>query len=181
MTSWLDIESIVLDEMVTLDGPGKNKLDICNSCGNSQTMLLYRCLECSYGLLYCRECIVKSHAMLPLHRLEVWLYFSSTTSMLIISSAGRMAFSTGPLSTRSDMSATLGTMATRVLRTPLVDNSPSSIPTAGTSYKSGIASAAQAVSLTNIIVNSSVCAGSLHPLSARKRLLPSTSLTHTTK
>ena len=71
MRTWLNVQSIVLDEIVTRDGPGDNRLDFCNSCGTDQETPLYRCLECSYGLLYCSECTLKSHSVLPLHRLEV--------------------------------------------------------------------------------------------------------------
>ena len=75
MQTWLDVRSTVLDEIVTLNGPGSNRLDCCNSCENSQATPLYRCLECSYSLLYCSGCILKSHTMSPLHRLEVYSYF----------------------------------------------------------------------------------------------------------
>lgn len=71
MRTFLDVRSTILDDMITLDGPGNSKLNLCNSCKSVQAAPIYRCLECSYSLLYCRECIVKSHAALPLHRLEV--------------------------------------------------------------------------------------------------------------
>ena len=77
MQTWLGIQSTVLDEIVTLDGPGNNRLDSCNSCGNDSGIPLYCCLECSYGLLKCGECILKSHSELPLHRLEVRPFFRS--------------------------------------------------------------------------------------------------------
>ena len=71
MRTWLGIQSTVLDDIIILDGPGKNRLDSCNSCGEVQDIPLYRCLECSYSFLKCGECILKSHTELPLHRLEV--------------------------------------------------------------------------------------------------------------
>ena len=71
MRTWQGVESTVLDDMVTLDGPGSSQLNVCNSCKNEQATPRYRCLECSYGLLYCSECILKRHTALPLHRLEV--------------------------------------------------------------------------------------------------------------
>ena len=71
MRTWLNVRSTILDETIALDGPGNNRLDSCNSCGNAEAAPLYRCLECLYGLLYCNECILKSHTTLPLHRLEV--------------------------------------------------------------------------------------------------------------
>ena len=74
MLSWLNVRSAVLDEMVSLDGPGNLHLDLCNLCLDRQSAPLYRCLECSYSSLYCGECTVKLHRVLPLHRLEVRSY-----------------------------------------------------------------------------------------------------------
>jgi hypothetical protein len=71
MHSWLNVRSAVLDEMVSLDGPGDHPLDLCSLCLNHQSAPLYRCLECSHSPLYCSECIVELHKQLPLHRLEV--------------------------------------------------------------------------------------------------------------
>lgn len=73
MRTWLDVESTVRDELVALDGPGNRRLDACGTCGSDQVTPLYRCLECSYGILRCSECVLKSHTELPLHRLEVCL------------------------------------------------------------------------------------------------------------
>src|SRR5258708_1673908 len=71
MRTYLDKQITILDDIVTLDGPGDNRLDFCNSCGSSRATSLYRCIECSYHLLYCGMCILKLHTALPLHRLEV--------------------------------------------------------------------------------------------------------------
>ena len=71
MQSWLDVRSIVLDEMITLDGPGDIQTDLCSSCSGYNSTPLYRCLECSYCLLFCGECIVDLHQALPLHHIEV--------------------------------------------------------------------------------------------------------------
>jgi len=84
MHSWLDVRSIVLDEMVSLDGPGDLQLDLCCSCLNRQPTPLHRCLECSYSSLYCSECIVKIHKVLPLHRLEVRSLLSRDIVMLTL-------------------------------------------------------------------------------------------------
>ena len=74
MYSWLNLQSTVLDDIISLDGPGDRQLNLCNSCSNHQMATLYRCLECSYSSLYCNECILKRHKALPLHRLEVCLF-----------------------------------------------------------------------------------------------------------
>ena len=71
MYSWLNVRPDVLDEIISLDGPGDAQTDLCSSCLVHKTTTLYRCLECSYGLLFCRECAIKSHRALPLHRFEV--------------------------------------------------------------------------------------------------------------
>lgn len=76
MYSWLNVRPTVLDDIVGLDGPGDSELDLCASCSRRQPIPLYRCLECSYSLLYCNECIVRKHGELPLHRLEVCISFS---------------------------------------------------------------------------------------------------------
>ena len=78
MQSWLDVRPIVLDEMIRLDGPGDTRVDFCSSCLNRMASPVYRCLECSYGLLFCRECVIKSHQTMPLHRLEVCSFHTST-------------------------------------------------------------------------------------------------------
>lgn len=86
MYSWLDVRSTVLDEIVSLDGPGDHRVDLCSLCSNSSPTPLYRCLECSFSPLYCGECIVKLHKVLPLHRLEVRSRFimCATTVKLIV-------------------------------------------------------------------------------------------------
>jgi len=179
MQTWLEIRSTVLDEMVTLDGPGDNKLDFCNSCGNSEATPLYRCLECSYSLLYCSECILKSHTILPLHRLEVCLCFRSRSSYLFAPSAGRRAFSIEPLSTRLVTPAISGMVVTHALWSPPYVNSPSSTSTVGISFRSGFASVVPATCRTT--ASCFVCAGTPHPSIVRKRLSLLTFSKHTTK
>ena len=71
MQSWIDLQSTILDEIISLDGLGEAQQDTCGSCLSRESTPLYRCLECSYGLLVCGDCVVKSHKVLPLHRLEV--------------------------------------------------------------------------------------------------------------
>ena len=71
MKSWLNVRPVVLDEMIRLDGPGDVQADICGLCLDRGTAPLYRCLECSYGLLFCGECVMRLHRASPLHRLEV--------------------------------------------------------------------------------------------------------------
>ena len=103
MQSWIDLRSTILDEIISLDGPGEAQQDTCGSCLSRESTPLYCCLECSYGLLICGDCVVKSHKVLPLHRLEVCFLncpFSNHTHM--ICSVGRMGFLTERPSTHSD-------------------------------------------------------------------------------
>ena len=181
MRTWLGVRATILDEMVTLDGPGSNKLDSCNLCGNVEAIPLYRCLECSYSLLYCSGCILKSHTMLPLHRLEVRSHLRPRVIMLTTPSAGRMASFAEPLSIRSGISATLGMAATCVPRNPLIINLPSSTSTVGIKYKSDFANAARVECPMSTTGNSFVCTGTPHRLIVRKQHSLSTFSTPTTK
>ncbi|KAF9780597.1 hypothetical protein BJ322DRAFT_1112587 [Thelephora terrestris] len=72
MKSWLGLRSAVLDEIISLDGPGDARTDLCGLFLNHEEPPLYRCLECSYGSLSCGECAVVLHQTMPLHRLECW-------------------------------------------------------------------------------------------------------------
>ena len=177
MLTWLDVRSTVLDEMVTLDGPGSHQLDSCGSCGDSQTTSLYRCLECSYTLLCCGECVLKSHTALPLHRLEVGLCFRAHQSSAHYFSVGRTDFLTGPLFIRSDTSVTLGMMETHVLSALPPSFSPLSTSTAGINYESAFANVVLAAFSTSTTASSFACAGTPRLLVDRKRPSRSISLT----
>jgi len=83
MYSWLNLLPTVLDDIISLDGPGDRRLDICALCLNDGPSPQYRCLECSYLSLHCSECIVKLHTALPLHRLEVRLFLWYTTGITL--------------------------------------------------------------------------------------------------
>lgn len=182
MQTFLGVRSTVLDDMVALDGPGGVPLDFCNSCGNVQGIPLYRCRECSYSLLYCSECIVKSHIALPLHRLEVCsCFYLMNVFTLIATSAGRMDFSIEPLLIHSDIFVTSDTAVMRAPRTPLLVSSLSSMATAGISYMLDFANVAQAIYPMSTIANSFACTGTPHPSIAPKLPSPSMSLKHTTK
>ena len=136
MQSWLIMQSAVLDDIISLDGPGDAEVDLCGSCLSRESAPLYRCLECSYGLLFCRECIVKSHQNLPLHRLEVRFSFSPSHHTHTIRSVGSMDFSTEPLYIHLDSSVISDTEVPPVPSTLRLVISSSSTPTVGTKYKS---------------------------------------------
>ena len=126
------MQSAVLDEIVSLDGSGTSCVNLCNLCLNSQPAPLYRCLKCSYSSLYCSDCIVKLHKMLPLHRLEASLLLYCTSIVTHVTySSGRMGSSTEPPSIRSGSSAILGMMVTHASSDPNLTTSPLSIPTVG--------------------------------------------------
>jgi hypothetical protein len=70
MSDWLAQRSVMLDELLRMDGlgslatPGK-----CAGC--MERVGEYRCEECLGGNLFCSACIVSSHRQLPLHRIQV--------------------------------------------------------------------------------------------------------------
>ena len=111
MRTFLGLQYTLLDDIVSLDGLGDRRPDLCSSCSKPQSGPLYRCLECAYSLLHCGECIINLHKVQPLHRLEVRLSFECATNHQthITPSAGRMGSSTGHPSIRSDSFATSGT------------------------------------------------------------------------
>ena len=116
MYSWLNVRPAVLDEVVSLDGPGNSDLNLCNLCSNSQLTSVYRCMECSHSLLCCGECIVEAHRFLPLHRLEVYLVPRYTTFITHVTrSTGRTSSLTEPPSVHLDSFVTLGITVTRAL------------------------------------------------------------------
>jgi hypothetical protein len=180
--NWLNVRSTVIDDMITLDGPGNKQLNSCKSCANNQAQPLYRCRECAYSLLYCGECILKAHAALPLHRLEVPSY-SSIHAIFVLnaSSAGRKDFSIRPLSIPLDTSVISGMMAMHVPRTRLTNNSPLSTSTVGTNYKLHFANVVRVMFHMRTTANSSTCTGTPRPIIARKQLSPLTFSKHTTK
>jgi hypothetical protein len=70
MADWLKYRSIMLDELLRMDGLGDSAaLGNCVSCGN--VVGRYRCIDCLGGDMCCAECIVLLHRHLPLHRLQV--------------------------------------------------------------------------------------------------------------
>ena len=178
MYYWLSIQSIVLDEIVSLDGPGGHNLDLCRSCDNPQPQphTLYRCIECSYSMLHCSQCIVARHKTLPLHRLEVCEPFRHTSiTELTLSSIGRTGFSTEPPFIRSDSPATLGTTVTCVLGGPYPAISRSLILMACTKFGFCSVPVIQIPHGMNVTGSCSGCAGTRLPLVVLERLFPSTS------
>ena len=181
MLSWLDVRPFVLDEIISLDGPGNVQMDLCGLCLNRKTTPLHRCLECSYGLLFCGECAVRSHQALPLHRLEVRSPNTLLHHAHAICSVGRMVFSTGHLCIPSDPSIISSTEAP-----PAPWHRPPTILllstlTAGTNYVSDSAVVMWILHGLSIIINCYECAGTQHLSTALEPCSPSTFLKHTTK
>lgn len=178
MHSWLNMQTSILDEMVTLDGPGGRRLDLCSSCSTNQLAPLYRCLECCHLSLHCSVCIVKLHKTLPLHRLEVGSFFSTYNYHLtrISRSTGRMGFLTGPFFIRSVSYATSGTTVTHVQENPDTTTSPSLTSTVVTKFELHSVPATwehHGISVTGSCLE---CAGTRPPSPALKPPFPSTFL-----
>lgn len=70
MKVWLDDRDMFLDELLRNNGRGDCRHQVaCNMCEVEKQE--YRCNDCFGGEIYCRACIVSSHAINPLHRTEV--------------------------------------------------------------------------------------------------------------
>ncbi|TEB19054.1 hypothetical protein FA13DRAFT_1758289 [Coprinellus micaceus] len=64
-----------LDEMLRWDGfRDSASVEGCTTCGEQgDDIELLQCEDCIHGVhVTCEDCIVESHAYLPLHRIEVW-------------------------------------------------------------------------------------------------------------
>ncbi|KAF9779417.1 hypothetical protein BJ322DRAFT_1013173 [Thelephora terrestris] len=71
MADWLHYRSIMLDELLRMDGTGDSATpEDCVNCGSAGE---YRCSDCFGGNMCCLKCIVSLHCHLPLHRVQVWL------------------------------------------------------------------------------------------------------------
>lgn len=72
MEYWrLHDRTVVLDEMLRHDGLGDafDGLGPCPNCYGRQA--LFKCNDCSEGIIRCSACTVSSHRSSPLHRIEV--------------------------------------------------------------------------------------------------------------
>ncbi|KAG6819829.1 hypothetical protein H0H93_008178 [Arthromyces matolae] len=79
MNEWLtNNRETFLQEFLRLEGRGGYE-GHC-ACGE-ETGVDYRCLDCLYSAMECKECILANHKGLPLHRIEKWnnTFFEKTT------------------------------------------------------------------------------------------------------
>ena len=181
MDSWIAIRSTILDEILSLDGPCGRSLNSCNSCSSPQDAPLYRCLECSHSLLNCAQCTIELHKIHPLHRLEVSSFYllHRHPSIQVTHSSGKTGSSKEPPFTRWASSATLGTMAIHVPRSPRAWISRSLTSMDGMKSESCSAPVMRSPG-ANDTSNYSECAGTRHLLTALKRPSPSIYLKCTT-
>ncbi|KAF8078862.1 hypothetical protein FPV67DRAFT_1558069 [Lyophyllum atratum] len=75
-----------LHELLRLEGPADAPL-CCAKCLDAQSLpvdpqQLYQCTDCSTGLLYCRDCMVRDHSVQPFHRVHEWNGFFFTKTCL---------------------------------------------------------------------------------------------------
>ncbi|KAG2094383.1 uncharacterized protein F5147DRAFT_747814 [Suillus discolor] len=76
---WLNERETYLNELLYLEGRGKNDHEAC-SCGKPSPS--FRCQDCFSTELFCHECVLSLHASAPLHRIEEWKdSFFHTTSL----------------------------------------------------------------------------------------------------
>lgn len=83
LLEWLSFRQSSLDEILRHDGLGSYLGQTkCHTCGEEKGA--YKCRDCFDGsLLRCQRCVVGSHKVHPLHRVEVFKFYQS----LSISSA----------------------------------------------------------------------------------------------
>jgi len=87
-----------LDELLRHEGRGYYEASVFPDCpAGASNLGIYWCVDCMGGELYCQGCIVKRHAAMPLHRIEVCaLGFLSFTPLTMCSRAGQGPFSSEP-------------------------------------------------------------------------------------
>ncbi|KAG1893303.1 uncharacterized protein F5891DRAFT_1196533 [Suillus fuscotomentosus] len=76
---WLNERETYLNELLYLEGQGKNDHEAC-SCRKPSPS--FRCQDCFSTELFCHECVLSLHASAPLHRIKEWKdSFFHTTSL----------------------------------------------------------------------------------------------------
>lgn len=88
--AFLEYRAEYLDELLWLDGRGGNSVLKCcpGELRNSDSDVMYRCLDCVGIRSFCQTCIVRAHKHHPLHRIEVRRSFSITTTILNLNILG---------------------------------------------------------------------------------------------
>jgi hypothetical protein len=80
MQIWRALRDEFGQEMHGLDGRGDafhRGGGKCASCASTSDDVIYRCQDCMYGDVICRSCMFDRHDHLPLHAIEVCLFFLS--------------------------------------------------------------------------------------------------------
>ncbi|KAF8151299.1 hypothetical protein B0H34DRAFT_709445 [Crassisporium funariophilum] len=76
LTLWLPERERYLEELINLEGRGRNTSDICSTCLSDSEerkhKAIYECLDCFGRQLQCKGCIVAEHSTNPLHRIREW-------------------------------------------------------------------------------------------------------------
>ncbi|KAJ7800235.1 hypothetical protein B0H14DRAFT_2387450 [Mycena olivaceomarginata] len=75
------LRDIFLMQMLHRDGCANASTELCPQCRDAERSPLYRCQECTGGLLLCKECCVDKHADAPLHVIYRWnnIFFVKTS------------------------------------------------------------------------------------------------------
>lgn len=83
LKTFLPYRDSYLDEMLTCEGRGVYiDDDVCPLCKEGAPEI--RCRDCFGGALICRDCILKTHAARPLHRIQVCSFLCTTTTLMSI-------------------------------------------------------------------------------------------------
>ncbi|TDL19767.1 hypothetical protein BD410DRAFT_751691, partial [Rickenella mellea] len=69
LKEWVSHRDLFLDELLRQDGMAHPSPPLCE-CGASDAR--FRCKDCSFNELWCKNCLCRQHLRLPLHRVERW-------------------------------------------------------------------------------------------------------------
>nr|GAT42599.1 predicted protein [Mycena chlorophos] len=61
-----------LQALLWHDGRGAETYETCAHCHVDGQAAVYRCDDCVSGQMFCRECCVEAHRLLPLHSIQKW-------------------------------------------------------------------------------------------------------------
>lgn len=75
MDTWIDFRDEYMDELMRSEGRADFAQGNCPGCAAENPS--FRCKDCTAGPMWCLDCVLLRHNQNPLHRVEVFLVFSS--------------------------------------------------------------------------------------------------------
>ena len=79
LREWVPLRESFLQLLLEMDGRHHDLS--CSDCKLEESKGLFRCSDCIGDLATCHACLLKRHALLPFHRIQMWneKYFAKTT------------------------------------------------------------------------------------------------------